>query len=259
MTGHDAYAQGGHPDGLLGGPGGGHPGGPGGGHPTGVGHPGGPGGGHPNGVGHPAGPDGHPNERFARQYDAGAPWDIGRPQPELVALSDSGVIGIGRVLDVGCGRGDNALMLAERGATVVGIDGVPAALATARGAAEERGLTARAMFLEGDVLDTMPSAEGPFDTVIDCGFFHALSDEARMRFADLLADALTPGGVYVMLCFSERVPAGFGPRRVSAEEIRATFAAPRFTVREIRPAALHSAVPHMPVVDANLAVIERAE
>jgi SAM-dependent methyltransferase len=213
-------------------------------------------GGHPGG--HPGGHLGgeHPHARFERQYASGnAPWDIGRPQPEIVALEATGVIGA-CVLDVGCGTGETALFLASRGHEVVGVDAVPVAIEQAREKAEERKLPVK--FVAGDVLDTMPWIEGrPFDSVVDVGFFHALSDEQRLPFALELADALAWGGIYAMLCFSDRVPGEFGPRRVSEAEIRGVFAGPMFRVREVRAAELHSARPEMPVVDANLAIIER--
>jgi len=94
--------------------------------------------------------------------------------------------------------------------------------------------------------------------VTDVGFFHALTDAQRTDFAGKLAGKLAPGGVYAMLCFSERVPGAWGPRRVSEAEIRAVFAGPEWVLRAIRPAELHSAVEAMPIVDANLALIERA-
>lgn len=221
------------------------------GHP-GERHPGGHPGGNPGG--HPKGE--HPHAVFERQYASGnAPWDIGRPQPEVVALEASGIFGP-CVLDVGCGTGETALFLASRGHEVVGVDAVPVAIQQAREKAEDRKLSVK--FVAGDVLDTMPWIEGrPFDSVIDIGFFHALSDEQRLTFAHELADALARGGMYAMLCFSDRVPGEFGPRRVSEAEIRGVFVAPLFHVREVRAAELHSARPEMPVVDANLALIER--
>jgi predicted RNA methylase len=50
-------------------------------------------------------------------YAAGMPppWDIGRPQPAFVRLARSGVLA-GRVLDVGCGTGEHALLAAAHGA-----------------------------------------------------------------------------------------------------------------------------------------------
>lgn len=210
----------------------------------------------PDGVvgGHPASVPGEPSV-FERQYAGGtAPWDIDRPQPEIVALEDTGTFGL-RVLDVGCGTGQIALFLASRGHEVTGIDGVAEAIEVARSRAAEQGLSAE--FRVGDVLEVLPEYASAFDAVTDVGFFHALTDEQRTRFASELAGALAPGGVYAMLCFSERVPGSWGPRRVSEAEIRATFAEPEWRVREVRPAELHSAVEAMPVVDANLAVVER--
>ena len=218
-------------------------------HGHGSGHPGGHPGSHASG--------GHPHAAFHHLYaDGAAPWDIGRPQPEMVALEDAGSFGPS-VLDVGCGTGEVALFLASRGHSVVGVDAVPAAIEQARQKAEQRAI--EATFVAGDVLEVLARFDGrPFDTVVDVGFFHALTDEDRVTFVRELADAMAPGGVYAMLCFSARVPGQFGPRRVGEADIRATFASPAFAVREVRPAELHSARPEMPVVDANLAIIERA-
>ncbi len=77
-------------------------------------------------------------------YEASTPppWDIGRPQPTFVRLADSGLL-CGRVLDVGCGTGEHALLAAACGADVVGVDVSPRAINQARGKAAERGVTAR--------------------------------------------------------------------------------------------------------------------
>ncbi len=211
-------------------------------------------GGHPDAE--PSGPAGEPEHGvFHRAYASGhAPWDIGRPQPEIAALEAAGVFGP-RMLDVGCGTGETAIFLAEHGHDVTGVDAVPAAIGVAEAKAAERGLDI--CFRAADVLKVLPELIGKFHSVTDVGFFHALTDEQRADFAEKLGHKLAPGGVYVMLCFSERVPGGWGPRRVSEAEIRATFADEAWRIREIRPAELHSAVPAMPVVDANLALIER--
>jgi len=100
-------------------------------------------------------------------YTAGtsAPWDIGRPQPAFVRLADEGRL-TARLLDAGCGTGENALLAASRGADVTGIDVAPTAIARARAKASERGLTAR--FEVADALD-LGRLSLTVDTVIDSG------------------------------------------------------------------------------------------
>jgi cyclopropane fatty-acyl-phospholipid synthase-like methyltransferase len=62
-----------------------------------------------------------------------------------------------------------------------------------------------------------------FDTVLDCGLFHVLDDDDRAQFVDSVRAVLPTGGCYHMLCFSDRQPGDWGPRRVTQDEIRASF------------------------------------
>ena len=73
-----------------------------------------------------------PRRDFEASYQQGdAPWDIGRPQPEVVSLAEAGLI-TGSVLDIGCGTGENALYLAGRGHAVFGLVGSATGIALAR-------------------------------------------------------------------------------------------------------------------------------
>jgi SAM-dependent methyltransferase len=154
-------------------------------------------------------------------YTAAAlpPWDIGRPQPAFVRLADDGLLR-GRVLDAGCGTGENALLAAGRGADAVGVDVAPHAIERARGKAAERGLGARF-----EVADALRLADLglTFDTVIDSGLFHVFDDDDRARYVASLAEVLRDGGLCYLMCFSDRQPGEFGPRRVSQDELRAAF------------------------------------
>jgi SAM-dependent methyltransferase len=156
---------------------------------------------------------------FDAMYGATPPWDVGRPQGSLRAVADAGGLR-GRVLDAGCGTGEHALMAAALGLDATGIDGSPTAIGLARQKAAERGIDVR--FLVADALD-LGSLGEVFDTVIDSGLFHVFDDDGRARYVDSLRAATAPGGRVYVLCFSDRFPPGLGPRRVSQEEIRASF------------------------------------
>jgi SAM-dependent methyltransferase len=156
---------------------------------------------------------------FEVAYHGAPPWDIGRPQREFVRLEESGKI-VGDVLDAGCGTGENALFLASRGHVVWGVDSAPRAIEIARRKAKERGLAAT--FLVKDTLN-LHEVGRTFDTAIDSGLFHTLSDLERSCFVRNLSEVLKTGGTYFMLAFSDREPGGYGPRRIAKKEIRAAF------------------------------------
>ena len=162
----------------------------------------------------------HSVEEFDAMYADTPPWDIGRPQPAFVRLAEAGDLR-GRTLDVGCGTGEHALMAAGLGLTATGLDAAPTAIGIARRKAEERGLEAR--FIVADALDLAALGED-FDTVLDCGLFHVFNDDDRARYVASLCGIVVRGGAYYMLCFSDRQPGDWGPRRVTQDEIRSAFA-----------------------------------
>jgi SAM-dependent methyltransferase len=162
----------------------------------------------------------HSVEEFDAMYAETPPWDIGRPQPAFAGLADAGDLH-GRILDVGCGTGEHALLAAGLGLTATGVDAAPTAIGIARRKAEERKLEAR--FIVANALDLAALGED-FDTVLDCGLFHVFDDDDRARYVASLHDIVVVGGTYYMLCFSDRQPGDWGPRRVSQDEIRSAFA-----------------------------------
>ena len=188
---------------------------------------------------------------FDAMYTGTPPWDIGHPQACIRAVADAGGIR-GRVLDAGCGTGEHALMAAALGLDATGIDGSPRAIALARSKAAQRGIGVR--FLLADALD-LESLGETFDTVIDSGLFHVFGDDDRARYVDSLRAATAPGGRVYVLCFSDRFPPGFGPRRVSQDEIRASFS-DWWTVEGIEAVGLEVNISPEPVL-AWLATIER--
>ena len=179
-----------------------------------------------------------PRRDFEASYREGrAPWDIGKPQPEIVRLAEEGEI-VGDVLDVGCGTGENALYLASLGRRVVGIDSAPIAIERAKGKSAERKVPAA--FLVADALD-LGKLRRRFETVIDCGCFHALEPEQRRPYAQSLCEVLSPGAALHLLCFSDEEPPGPGPYRISESDLGDAFRS-IFTLTRIRPGRLQSRV-----------------
>ncbi len=154
-------------------------------------------------------------------YRTTPPWDIGKPQPAFVEVARKGEVKSGRVLDVGCGTGENAIFLAQAGFLVTGVDLVKDAIQSARAKAKARSV--RVDFQEGNAL-ALEFEEGEFDNVVDSGLFHTFPDPDRTVFAREISRVLRNGGKYFMLCFSEKEPTDWGgPRRVTGGEIEKTF------------------------------------
>ncbi|MCC3316740.1 SAM-dependent methyltransferase [Nocardia sp. 852002-20019_SCH5090214] len=153
-------------------------------------------------------------------YDSKPPWDIDRPQPAFARLASAGTFS-GRVLDIGCGTGEHALLAAGLGLEATGVDQSVRALGHAERKARERGIEAR--FLHHDALALAELGE-TFDTVLDCGLFHIFPPETRSAYAQSLAAVLSPGGQYFMLGFSDKQPGDWGPHRLTRTDIETAFA-----------------------------------
>lgn len=155
----------------------------------------------------------------ASYRDGPPPWDIGAPQPAVVRLASTGVFG-GAVLDAGCGTGENALHVAARGLSILGIDVAETAVSIARGSASARGLDAE--FVVADALD-LDHLDRVFDTVLDCALFHAFDNDERRDYVASLTSVTRPGAYLYLLCFSDAGPEPLGPHPVSRRELNAPF------------------------------------
>lgn len=103
---------------------------------------------------------------------------------------------IDRVLDIGCGAGQEMLPFVSNGALGVGLDYVPEAGQVGRVKYAEQGLGERAVFLRGSG-DALPLADGSVDAVICRGAIMFMDNDRALReFARVLA----PGG-YLFLMF----------------------------------------------------------
>lgn len=126
-------------------------------------------------------------------------WNDGyRQDPRFVDVADHFLdaelqdLTPGSALDLGCGSGANALKLATRGWSVVGVDWTEEAIALARKAAQERQLDAT--FVVGDTTVWQPPQK--FDLVIST---YALpGGDASRQVLQTAVAALDPGGTLLV-------------------------------------------------------------
>src|SRR5690348_5702802 len=82
------------------------------------------------------------------------------PDPAVIAIvPELKARGVRRVLDLGCGVGRHALLLAEHGFAVEAVDGNAAGLSVLRDSAAARGLT---LSLRHGSADALPFADASF-------------------------------------------------------------------------------------------------
>lgn len=120
-------------------------------------------------------------------------WDHSYPSPELVGYASGAKLGAGaRVLDAGCGSGQDAMFLATRNLEVHGLDFSAEAIQLAEQRSRERGVTVS--WHHGSILST-PFEAGYFDLITDRGCFHHIGGQRRHEYAREIARILKPGGV----------------------------------------------------------------
>lgn len=136
-------------------------------------------------------------------YDRLASYGSAAEAAHLVRVA--GVDAGTRVLDVGTGSGTVAIVAAQRGALVTGVDPTPELLAKARQNAQIAGLD-RLEWREG-VAEALPFADATFDVVLS-QFAHMFSPRPEAAATELLR-VVRPGGC---LAFSAWTPEGLGAR-----------------------------------------------
>ncbi|MDI6739653.1 MAG: class I SAM-dependent methyltransferase [Candidatus Edwardsbacteria bacterium] len=112
----------------------------------------------------------------------------------------------GKLLELGCGSGDIALLFAQNGYHACGIDIAPTAIDWAKDKANALGLTAQ--FEVGQVTDLTRYSADSFDIVIDGHCLHCIIGDDRAIVLGEVYRILRPGGVFFVntMCGVPRDP-----------------------------------------------------
>ena len=188
--------------------------------------------------------DGFEKDAWERHWrDAlgeGAVADVPSPYVE----AETSTLPPATALDAGCGTGADAVLLAERGWTVTGVDVAPTALAAAAERATRAGVSVR--WVEADLTTWAP--EAPVDLVLTS---YAHASIPQLELYRRLGEWVAPGGTLLIVGHSGHPDAaGHGDQppegsRVTLRDITALFAAPGWRIRTAREGAAE--VPGHPV------------
>ncbi len=147
-----------------------------------------------------------------------------------------------RVLEVGCGAGALAAVLAGRASRVDAVDRSPAMVAPARAR-----VPANVRVIEADVLD-LALPPGGYDAVVSVSVLHQMPLEEALR---VLAAAVRPGGVLAVVA----LPRSDLPRELPVEAAAAVLHRVVGLVRWVR-GRRDVLTPGMPVREPELTVRE---
>lgn len=131
-------------------------------------------------------------------YRHGTPPWVGEPRRELVRLVTNGTLTPCRVIDLGCGVGDNAIFLAQHGFAVTGVDFAPSAIDRARIKARDAGVE---VSFAVDDLTRLRTVHGPFDLLVDYGTLDDLDNRGRDAYVREVMGLTRPGTQFLLWCF----------------------------------------------------------
>ncbi len=193
-------------------------------------------------------------ERWDSAYRGGRKpgWDTGRPASDLVKAVEEGKLRKGRVVELGCGTGTNAVYLAQKGFDVTAIDIAPSAIALAEEKARKAGVKVR--FLVADVL--APPRLEPFDLIFDRGCYHGVRGSNAAGYVETVRRLSRPGTLLLILAGNANEERSGGPPRVEEEQICGDFAK-WFDVVELRETHFDSADPAAKGALAWFAILRR--
>jgi len=138
-------------------------------------------------------------DNFYSDREKNIPFFVNHPDENLVEYFENKLfLSGGKVLELGCGPGRNAIFFAENGCTVDAVDLSEEALQWGRERASEKNLLVN--FINKNIFD-LQIDQGTYDIVYDSGCFHHIAPHRRMSYINLIKRALKPNGFFAITCF----------------------------------------------------------
>jgi SAM-dependent methyltransferase len=135
---------------------------------------------------------------FYSEREKRVPFFANVPDENLVSYFDCNLVRPGRVLELGCGPGRNAIYFAKQGCKVDAIDLSQESLDWAKERGSEENVEIN--FKKENIfkLEVEPDS---YDIVYDSGCLHHIPPHRRISYINLVEKALKPGGYFGLTCF----------------------------------------------------------
>ncbi|MBO1625490.1 class I SAM-dependent methyltransferase [Bacillus arachidis] len=135
---------------------------------------------------------------FYSNREKEVPFFTNKPDENLVNYFEKKLLSPGKVLELGCGPGRNAIYFAEKGCLVDAVDLSQKSIQWATERAKKKNVNVN--FIYNNIFD-LEIKENTYDIVYDSGCFHHIAPHRRMNYINLVKKALKPDGYFAITCF----------------------------------------------------------
>ncbi len=142
------------------------------------------------------------------------PFFVNKPDENLVHYFEKEMIFPSKVLELGCGAGRNAIYLAKKGCSVVGVDLSENALEWAKKRISEEGVNVELVCANIFDLDFQQES---FDFIYDSGCFHHIAPHRRVSYIEIINRLLKQDGYFALCSFEEN--GTYGGSALTDEEV----------------------------------------